>query len=114
MKQYITWIWKIVNWGIEHPNTHDQDKAQTDWKIDFVQYWFEVNNVNLAVIEYDESIVSWEDLIAYANIEPLFNLTIITEEEVNTFLANIWDITVKDFVFTDNRPLDIPPTDDII
>ena len=33
-------------------------------------------------------------------------VTFLTEEEANTFLANIWDVTVKDFEFTDNRVFD--------
>jgi len=36
-----------------------------------------------------------------------FNCVFITEAEANTFLAEIWDITVSDYIFTDNRPQEI-------
>lgn len=108
MKQYITWLWIPVEWGIEHPNTHDQDKKDTWWEIEFTQTPYQFSDGrNLAIITYDDGIVTYEDLVAYWQIKPEFELHIITEEEANTLLSELWDITVSNFEFIDNRPTDL-------
>lgn len=108
MKNYITWIWIPVEWWIEHPNTHDQDKTGTGWQISLIETPYEFSDGrNLATIEYNEVIVSQDDLISFANIKPEFDLTIIDEIGANDLLSELWDITVVNFHFTDNRIVDL-------
>ena len=109
MKQYVSWKLKPVEWGFEHPITHDRDKEVTGGKIDFLEtQYMNGDNVNIWIIEYDETIVTQEDLILFASAEPLFKLTILTELEVIDFLSvpYNWEVTVQDFIFTDNREVD--------
>lgn len=107
MQNYITWIWKPVEWGIEHPNTHDQDKTVSWDEVNFTEtpYFFS-DGRNLAYITYNENITSYQDLVDFAAVEPAFELTIIDEIEANLLLSELWDVSVTDFVFEDNRPVD--------
>jgi len=112
MKQYITWKGKPVEWGVEHPNTHDQDKTISGDTINFIQtpYTF-IDGRNLAYIEYDENIVTQQNLIDYGLLEPAFELTIISELDANIALGLNYKglVGVLNFTFIDDRPVDIIP-----
>jgi len=36
-----------------------------------------------------------------------FEFTFITEEEANSLLSELWDVTVNNFIFTDNREIEV-------
>lgn len=116
MKNYITWTAIQTEWWMLHPNTHDEDKTISNNTINFVQYGYSLDGVNLATIEYDENVVTSAHLIWYADLEPDFNITIITELQANELLKsygqdaeNNYYVSVDNFVFTDTRPEeDIP------
>lgn len=107
MKQYITWNIKPIDWWYEHPNTSDQDKKATWWLVNFIEtaYWEEWKWTQIAIIEYDENFVWINELIAFANIKPEFEMQLKTEEEINEFLLSLygWKVSVKDFIFNDTR-----------
>ena len=105
MKNYVTWTLKPVEWGFEHPITHDQDQSTTWWAVKFTETPYMQGNLNIGIIEYDATVTTYDDLVAFAAVEPAFNLTIVDEAFVNSFLTtNYWgEVTASNFVFTDNR-----------
>lgn len=116
VKAYITRIWVPVEWGIEHPNTHDQDDTETSNKVDFFQTpYCHTDGRNIAIITYDDALTSQENLITYSNIKAGFGLDCVTEAEVNTILSTTYwldgesnpFVSVSNFVFTDNRPIEL-------
>lgn len=109
MKQYVTWKLVPVEWGMKHPITHDWDKEYTNNRVDFFETPYSFSDGrNLAIITYDENTITQEELDSYKLIEPLFELTIISESDINTLFLNEyeWLVSVTDFVFLDNRPRD--------
>lgn len=105
MKNYVTWTLKPVEWGFEHPITHDRDKTITWWKVNFIETPYMDWTVNLAIIEYDETIVAYEDLVSFSTEDPAFNLTIVDQTFVDNFLlTNYWsEVTASNFIITDKR-----------
>jgi len=59
--------------------------------------------------------VEYPDETTQARIDELitayapFEFTFIEEAEANTLLSELGDVTVSNFIFTDNRPVDLPP-----
>jgi len=102
MQQYITYTRvKASNSVYLDPNTNWKFEEATN-ESKFNETPYEFNWVFLASVEYPDNtpqeVVDWL-LEAY---KP-FDFQFITEEEANIFLAQIWDIKVKDFIFEDNR-----------
>lgn len=106
IKRYITFFRKKENENFySDPNTNWKfDRLTVDSK--FYETPYEVNWTFLAYVEYpDNTLLSTIDNFIVENSE--YNFTFLTEEEANEFLSNLWDVSVKDFIFTDNRPLEI-------
>lgn len=107
MRRYITYERVKANDNLYlDPNTDSSfDKATKDSK--FYETPYEKDWVFLASVEYPNTTpqeVIKHLLLMYKD----FNFTFISEEQANLFLKWIDElISVKDFVFTDNRPLDI-------
>ena len=102
IRRYITYKRVKENeFYYKDPNSWNQfEEATNESKFNETPYKF--NWVFLASVEYPDNtpqeVVDWL-LEAY---KP-FDFQFITEEEANIFLAQIWDIKVKDFIFEDNR-----------
>ena len=101
MKKYITYtrVRASDNFYLD-PNTNNQFEQATE-NSTFYETPYQYNWTFLAYVEYPDDTTQAridELLQAYSS----FNFTFITEEEASTFLAQIWDITVSNFVFTDN------------
>lgn len=106
MKRYITYKRKKENENFySDPNTNWKfDRLTVDSK--FYETPYEVDWVFLAYVEYpDETTV--EEIEYFRNLDPAYNFTFITEEQANELLANLWDVSVSNFQFNDNRPLEI-------
>lgn len=105
MRRYITYKRVKVNDNFySDPNTNDSFENATEGST-FFESPYEFEGIFLASVEYPDSTIQWQIdwlLNAYSD----FNFTFITEEEANMHLSKIWDIKVKDFVFTDNRIFD--------
>lgn len=113
MKQYITYTRVKANDSLYlDPNTNNSfENATKDSRFNETPY--EVDWTYLAFVEYPD-LTSPEVLLWLIKSYSEFNFKFISEEEANEFLAKIWGednweqlITVKDYEFTNNRPLDI-------
>lgn len=107
MKRYITYTRKKENENFySDPNTNWNFEKQTTGS-KFYETPYELEWIFLAYVEYPDSIpLSVIDELIMINSE--YNFKFINEEEANKFLKQISElISVKDFVFEDNRPLDI-------
>lgn len=103
MKRYITYTRKKINDNYyQDPNTNNRVKKETNWVTKFFETPYEFGWVFLAYVEYPNK-TTIEEIEYFRNLDKDFNFTFIMEEEVNILLLKIWDISVKDFVFTDNR-----------
>ena len=103
MKRYITYKRKEVNWHFLDPNTNNAFEKATINSI-FQETPYQNAGVFLGVIEYPES-TTQEIIDDMLQKYSEFNFSFIAENEANLFLQTIWEITVKDYIFTDNRPL---------
>ena len=96
--KYITWKQITVNENkIIHPNT--ENFWEYNWDCIFQETWFTDWNWTYIWILESETIPS----------TPFdFNITEKTETEINTLLNTWynWDVTVDNYIFTDNRKLD--------
>lgn len=107
MRKYITYTRKKENDNFySDPNTNNRVEEETNWVTKFFETAYDHNWVFLAYVEYPDATTP-DEISYFQNLDPEFNFTFITEAEANTHLSSIWDITVKDFVFEDNRPLDL-------
>jgi len=108
MKQYITWKRKKINdFRYEDPNTNDRVNVETGWITTFFETPYQITDGRfISYVEYPD-ITSVEEVEYFRNLDPDFSFTFIDELEANTLLSELWDVTVSDFVFTDNRPQDI-------
>ena len=106
MKRYITYnrVQTDKNNFID-PNTNNSFENATEGST-FYETCYNLDGVFLAYVEYPDNTTQWQIdwlLEEYS----AFNFTFITEEEANTHLSKIWDISVKDFIFTDKRIFDL-------
>ena len=113
MKQYITWINHKKNTNnFQHPNTNwFADSIDSDFIFHETQYTWPKNPVlqeYVWTLEYPDTKTNWE-IAQYKSWLSKFQLKDKTEVEINALLNTryAWDVTVTDFVFTDNRPMDI-------
>jgi len=108
MKKYITWKPKKVNSNlIEHPNTNDRVNKETKWAIIFTETPYQIADGRyISFLEHDWNIVQAQ-LDNWKVLDPAFEFTIIDEVEANLLLSELWDVSVTDFIFSDNRPTDI-------
>lgn len=107
MRKYITYTRKKINDNYyQDPNTNNIVEEATGWITKFTETAYDYNGVFIAYVEFPTD-TSDEQIEYFRTLDSDFNFTFVTEEEANIHLANIWDITVEDFVFTDNRPEDI-------
>ena len=107
MKRYITNTRKKINDNYyQDPNTNGIVEDATSWVTVFTETKYELNWVFLWIVEYPDD--SSDELVEYFRVfDEAFSFTFITEEKANEMLSEIWDISVSDFVFTDNRPVDV-------
>lgn len=106
MQRYITYTRKKESDNFySDPNTNNRVAIETAGYTTFYETCYEYNGTFLAYVEYGDSFTD-EQVAYFQNLDPAYNFTFLTEEEANTFLSNLWDVSVKDFIFTDNRPLD--------
>ena len=106
MKKYITWNRKKVNDNYyQDPNTNDRASLESGWVVTFTETPYQLNWTFISVVEYPDN-TPQEQLDYFMSIDPDFNFTILTEEEANALLqtAYNWEVSVNNFVFTDNRP----------
>lgn len=107
MKHYVTYTRKNINDNFfSDPNTDWAVEKQTQGLITFNETPYEINGVFISLIEYDTSSINLQELEYFRTLDPDFNFTIVEEDEVNKLLSTLWDVSVKDFIFTDNRPID--------
>jgi len=102
MRKYITYqrIKANENFYLD-PNTNGAFEQATE-NSKFNETPYEHNWVFLWHIEYPDA-TPQEVIGGLLEEYKDFHFTFITEVEANTFLAQIWDVTVKDYIFTDNR-----------
>ena len=104
MLRYITYTRKKVNDNYYmDPNSQNTFENQTT-NSTFYETPYEINWTFIAYVEYPDDTTQDridELLQAYTS----FNFSFITEEEANELLSELWDVSVKDFVFTDNIPI---------
>ena len=106
LKKYVKWKRVKVNDNFyKDINTNNTFQNETK-DSEFQETPYELNWYFLGIAKYPQD--TPQDFIdGLLNKFSEFEAEFITEEEANEFLAKIWDITVKDYEFTDNRPLDI-------
>ena len=105
MKRLITWNRvQVSTYNLIDPNTNNQFNEVTEGAI------FHETNLQLADGRF-VSLVEYPDATTQERLDELiaayapFHFTFIEEAEANTLLAELWDVTVANFEFTDNRPL---------
>lgn len=96
----------------ETPNTEDRVFKTWRWKITFQEtiYWPVENQDDMrmiGIVEYDESIIDEEVLQAFYRQMSMFVMMPVTEEKINNFLQKYYpEVSVSNFIFTDNRNLE--------
>lgn len=105
MKQYVLWTPIKVEWGYRNPITWDFDQEITWWRVIFTETPYIVWWKRVWYIEYDNSIISYDDLVSFTSSEPLFHLEISEEAELNSLLISeyTWKVSTTNFVFSDIR-----------
>lgn len=91
------------------PCTDDRVNKETGWITTFTETPYCISDWRfISLVEYPDNCTE-ENVEYFKNLDPDFEFTFITELEANTLLNGCynWLVTVKDFVFTDNRPKDI-------
>ena len=108
MQRYITWTRKKVNDNLyADPNTNDRVNIETNWQTTFYETPYQINDWRfISYVDYPDTTTE-EEITYYLWLEPEFNFTLITEEEANTLLSELWDVSVSNFEFKDNRPSDL-------
>ena len=109
MKRLITWkrVQATPNYFID-PNTNNQFNDTTEWAT-FTETPYKIADGRFI------SMVEYPDATTQARIDELiasysaFEFTFIDETTANALLAELWDVSVSNFIFTDNRPIEIPP-----
>jgi len=106
MKQYITWNRKKVNdFLYEDPNTNNRVSKETNWQTTFNETGFQIADGRfISWVEYPDT-TTQEEITYYLSLEPEFNFNLIDETEANALLSELWEVSVNNFIFTDNRPL---------
>jgi hypothetical protein len=106
MLKYITWRAKKINANlIEHPNTNDRVNLETAWAITFTETPYQIADGRyISFLEHAWNITQAQ-LDHWRTLDPAFEFTIIDETTTNTLLSELWDVTVTNFIFTDNRPV---------
>lgn len=106
MKKYITWKEKKINDNLyQHPNTDDMVNKNTNWEIKFFETPYKIADGRyVSYIEHAWTIPQAR-LDQYRTFDPAFEFTIIDEATANSLLSQLGDVTVSNFVFTDNRPV---------
>jgi hypothetical protein len=105
MLRYITWKRVKINdnYFID-PNTNwEFEKATKDSK--FTETPYQLNDWRfISIVEYPNE-TTQEQIDLLISAYSAFNFTFITEIEANNLLSELWEVSVKDFVFSDNRPI---------
>jgi len=100
-KRYVTWeSCNICDTHNRHPQTNDYWNQNQDWT--FTETWYSNGTTYIWVLDSDI-------------IPAVFEITEKTEAEVNTLLETWywldWEsnpyVTVNNYIFTDNRPVEI-------
>lgn len=86
------------------PNTNGNFQSATNGST-FYETPYIVDWIFLASVEYPNETTQEQidTLIAWYSA---FEFTFITEIEANTLLATLWEVSVENFIFTDERPVD--------
>jgi hypothetical protein len=107
MKKYITWKPKKINdYLYEHPNTNDRVQTETSWAIIFTETSFQIDDGRyISLVEHADDMPQSE-IDHWRELDTAYEFTIIDETTANTLISELWDVTVSNFIFTDNRPVD--------
>jgi len=114
-KQIVTWKRKKANDNCyQDPNTNDRVNIETDWVATFTETSFCISDWRfISLVEYPDDCTQ-ESIDYFQKLDKAFEFTFVTESEANTLLAELWPwmwipyVSVSDFIFTDNRPIDDP------
>ena len=107
MKQYITYKRKHINDSFyADPNTNNWVHEATEGAIELIETLYQVDWVFISYIDFDGR-MSDRQMEFFRTLDPAFEFTFAEEWEINTLLSTLWDVFVKDFIFTDNRPVDL-------
>ena len=115
VKEYILWYAKKKNDNYyEHPNTNGEFQKQVGIESTFIETPYQdVDWAYLSYIDYPDT-TTQTDKDNHILANPEFKFKLISEKKANQMLENMgFDdngnpyVTVSNFVFTDNRPLDI-------
>lgn len=107
MKRYITYTRKKESDSFySDPNTNNRVERETNWVTKFYETPYEIEWVFLAYVEYPNETTS-EQVEYFKKLDPNYNFTFITEEQANELLNKLWDVSVSNFEFRDNRTLEI-------
>lgn len=107
MQKIITWKAKKINdYLYEHPNTNDRVQTETSWAITFTETNFQIADGRYISLVQHADNMSQESIDYWRELDPAYEFTIIDEATANSLLAELWDVTISNFIFTDNRPVD--------
>ena len=104
MKRYLTYKRKKINDNLyEDPNTNNRVSNETCPWTTFTETCYQVADGRfIAIIEYADTTTD-EEVEAFRILDTAFDFTFLDETEANAFLSELWDVTVSNHVFTDNR-----------
>lgn len=113
-KKYFIWkIFKENDKFYSHPNTILEKKEKWADKIKLVEYGYEQNGWYLGHIEWDNDIVTAQQIVEHAEDFSKFNFQVKTPEEVLTLLKQFYpedqeyfSLDTDGFTIIDNRPID--------
>ena len=111
MKRYITYKRKQINLNcFQDPNTNNRVEIETNWVTKFTETAYQHTDWRvLSYVEYPDETTA-EQVEYFRLLDPAFEFTFITESQAIDLLNETygWEVTVSNFIFTDNRTSDIP------
>ena len=106
MKIYVTWKRKKINDNCyQDPNTNNRTELETNWQAVLTETPYKISDGRfISFVEYSNDCTA-ESIEYFKNLDPAFEFTFIDENQTNVLLSELWDITVNNFVFTNNNPV---------
>jgi hypothetical protein len=109
IQRYVTWKRKMVDTCCyKDPNTDDRVFSETNWGTTFIETPYQIADWRfISLVEYPDTCTQ-QEIDYFKTLDPAFEFTFIDETTANTLLSELWDVTVTNWVFSDNRPVTLP------
>ena len=108
----MTNIQKLITWKRVKVNENRFVDPNTDWAFEKATEWATFTETPyqiadwrfISFVEYPDT-TTQEQINTLINEYSAFEFTFIDEATVNQLLSELWDVSVNNFIFTDNRDI---------